>query len=87
MWSISAYDGVPVHFISVYIPPAENIRAQSLCDTVQWIVKNRILKIDPKAKVVVMGDINTHAKKLKFLESCGISPLIDDKTATHVLGN
>lgn len=76
IWSISAYDGVPVHFISIYIPPAENQRAQMICDTLQWIVKQRILKKDDKAKIVVMGDHNTHAGKLKFLERCGIEPLI-----------
>lgn len=77
VWSISAYDGVLVHMISIYIPPQENQRAQALCDTLQWIVRQRILKKDPQAKIIVMGDLNTHANKLKFLEQSGILPLID----------
>ena len=58
-----------MHTISVYVPPGDTDKAILVSRLIRWVVAERILKKDQKAKIVITGDFNLVAiDKVVFLK-------------------
>ena len=73
------------HYVNLYLPPADKGTANYYQRLVRWVVAEMILKKEPKAKIIIAGDLNEVGKELfNFLETLGLVRVIDVKEATHV---
>ncbi len=83
-WVISNYDGLPVHTITVYIPPMDVAVATLILRQISWIIKSLVLPKYPNFKIIIMKDFNLIAiEKKKFLKKIGLKAVVPDGQSTH----
>lgn len=59
--------------MSVYIHPEDVDEVREVLKNLRWILKECILKRDPKSNIIVTGDFNRPAiDKLQFLNEIGL---------------
>jgi exonuclease III len=88
LWSISNFNGLNVHCITVYIPPTDQEACDYFVRLIRFTLKELIFKRDMQAKVIVMGDFNLIGmKKVDFMTNLGLTASIPPNQATHRLNN
>jgi hypothetical protein len=87
LWTSCRHDGALVHYVAVYIPPADTHSAREVMRALRWIIY-RLFTLEKKPNIVIAGDFNSIAiKDTEFLRTLGLERVIADGVPTHTKGN